>query len=58
MFGNLIRSLVKGPKAEANPWGATTLEWTDAPSPPPTLNFDKEIVVDRGPYDFEGVSHK
>ncbi len=34
----LVRSLKKGPKAPANPWGATTLEWVQ-PSPPPHYNF-------------------
>ena len=51
MFGNLIRGLIKGEKAEDNPWGAATLEWK-IPSPPPVENFEKIPVVDRGPYDF------
>ena len=29
-----IRSLINGPKAPANPWGAATLEWKCS-SPPP-----------------------
>ena len=52
MFWNLVRSLRHGEKATANPWGATTLEWTNAPSPPPMLNFDEEVIVTKGPYDF------
>ncbi len=35
---NFIYSLFQGPKAEANPWKANTLEWP-APSPPPHGNF-------------------
>ena len=35
---NLFRSLKKGEKAEANPWGAGTLEWA-LPSPPHHYNF-------------------
>ena len=34
------------------PWGGTTLEWQTT-SPPPLLNFDREIIVTRGPYDHE-----
>ncbi len=35
---NLVRSLVKGKLAGADPWDAWTLEWTTA-SPPPSYNF-------------------
>ena len=37
----IIYALLKGKKAEANPWGegAKTLEWT-LPSPPPYHQFD------------------
>jgi cytochrome c oxidase subunit 1 len=47
-----IHSLVKGPKAEANPWGATGLEWTTT-SPPPTANFAERPVVIEGPYNYD-----
>jgi cytochrome c oxidase subunit 1 len=47
---NLILSLRK-PRAAANPWGATTLEWLSA-SPPAHGNFDGVVVVDRGPYEY------
>jgi cytochrome c oxidase subunit 1 len=57
MLGNLVVSLLKGERASSNPWGGTTLEWT-VPSPPPLLNFEEIPQVDRGPYDFEGVSAK
>ena len=35
---NVIRSLVAGAKAPANPWDADTLEWS-VTSPPPSYNF-------------------
>ena len=49
---NLIWSMFKGPRAPANPWQATTLEWT-VPSPPPFDNFGgKHPVVYRYPYEY------
>jgi cytochrome c oxidase subunit 1 len=48
---NLIWSAFKGRRAQANPWQATTLEWTLA-SPPPHGNFEKTPVVYRGAYDY------
>jgi cytochrome c oxidase subunit 1 len=49
---NLVWSLVSGRHAEANPWEATTLEWS-APSPPPHGNWGETIpVVYRGPYEY------
>jgi len=51
MFVNLIMALKKGQKAEANPWGGVTLEWT-IPSPPSFENFEKIPVVEKEPYDF------
>ena len=47
---NLVRSLIVGEAAPANPWGAATMEW-EAASPPVETNF----VVrpqGRGPYGF------
>jgi len=44
-------SLVKGKAAPANPWGAKGLEWT-IPSPPPTFNFDRDVVVTEPAYDY------
>lgn len=38
---NLIYSAKRGKKAPANPWGATTLEWTHTSSPPHEHNFEK-----------------
>ncbi|MCX8116987.1 MAG: cytochrome c oxidase subunit I [Desulfobacterota bacterium] len=51
MFGNLLRSLFKGERAEENPWGGATLEW-QIPSPPPKENFETIPHVETGPYEF------
>ena len=48
----LARSLWKGPRASANPWNATGLEW-QTPSPPPTHNFDEPP---RPPQDVYGYT--
>jgi cytochrome c oxidase subunit I len=48
-------SLAAGRKAPANPWGALSLEWTHASSPPVEHNFTKEPVVTHGPYDYDDV---
>jgi len=37
-------SMRYGPRAPANPWGATGLEWKTA-SPPPTENFEQPPIV-------------
>src|SRR5207244_1099570 len=47
----LAHSLWYGPRAGANPWHATGLEW-QTPSPPPTDNFEATPVVVRGPYEY------
>jgi heme/copper-type cytochrome/quinol oxidase subunit 1 len=49
---NFIGSWIWGKKAPGNPWQATTLEWNDAPSPPPHLNFAKTPIVHHGPYEY------
>jgi len=49
---NFLWSLVAGKKAEANPWQVPTLEWTQAPSPPPHHNYDVIPTVVRGPHEF------
>ena len=42
-----------GEKVENNPWGATTIEWSEATSPPLGHgNFEKVPVVYRGPYEY------
>ncbi len=49
---NFIYSMKKGEKAGRNPWDATTLEWV-APSPPIAHgNFESEIEVHRGAYEY------
>lgn len=41
---NMLSSAVRGPKAEADPWGGYSLEWT-LPSPPPASTFEKRPVI-------------
>lgn len=48
---NFIYSLIKGRKAEANPWKVGTLEWT-IPSPAPYYNFKEIPTVKCGPHEF------
>ncbi|MBL9143177.1 MAG: cbb3-type cytochrome c oxidase subunit I [Verrucomicrobiaceae bacterium] len=48
---NVIKSLLKGAPAGANPWKANTLEWT-ADSPPPHGNWAELPEVYRGPYEY------
>jgi len=48
---NMVYSLLKGEKAEANPWRARTLEWQTS-SPPPVENFPAPPRVIGGPYDY------
>ena len=51
-LANLVYSRFKGPKAPANPWECTSLEWT-VPSPPPWDNFaGKFPVVYHDPYQY------
>lgn len=52
MIVNLFRAAKNGEKAEADPYGGKTLEWT-VPSPPPVLNFDEVPTLTKGPYDYE-----
>ncbi|HUH67007.1 MAG TPA: cbb3-type cytochrome c oxidase subunit I [Syntrophales bacterium] len=52
IFANLIRSIFKGEKAPANPWGGKTLEWS-LPSPLTHENFEKVPTITRGPYPYE-----
>jgi cytochrome c oxidase subunit 1 len=49
---NIIISLAAGKKVGRNPWKSTTIEWS-APSPPlPHVNFESEVNVYRGPYEY------
>ncbi|GLH65703.1 cytochrome c oxidase subunit I [Geothrix edaphica] len=54
-FGTLLYALFKGEKAEDNPWGGVTLEWTIA-SPPIQENFETIPTITHGPYEFEQES--
>lgn len=49
----LTMSLVKGPKASANPWGAKGLEWEETAVVPITENFDHRVVVNQAAYNYE-----
>jgi cytochrome c oxidase subunit 1 len=50
---NFFYSIFKGPKAEQNPWNATTLEWVAAPAFPGHGNFGAELpVVVNDPYEY------
>ena len=49
---NLFMSMKRGTKVDANPWHATTLEWS-APSPPPHGNFPHPLQVRGDPYDYD-----
>ena len=56
---NLIYSRFKGAPAPANPWEATSLEWSTPSSPPPFNNFGGTFpVVHHDPYQYgvEGAS--
>ena len=50
---NFIKSIKGGEKVSANPWDATTLEWTAAPSPPIAHgNFPDVPEVFRTAYEY------
>jgi cytochrome c oxidase subunit 1 len=48
---NFFNSIYRGKRIGRNPWRANTLEW-EAPSPPGHGNFDREVRVYRGPYEY------
>ncbi|MCP3990701.1 MAG: cytochrome c oxidase subunit I [Actinomycetia bacterium] len=56
--GNLLYSSRRGPKAPANPWNASTLEWMVS-SPPPLHNFPllPEVVGQPYPYGSPDEQH-
>ncbi|BDU75829.1 cytochrome c oxidase subunit I [Mesoterricola sediminis] len=47
--GCILWGLLRGPRAPADPWGGSTLEWT-VPSPPPVENFEAIPEITAGPY--------
>jgi len=50
---NMIISLRGKKTDETNPWGATTIDWTDTTSPPLAHgNFETVPTVYRGPYEY------
>jgi cytochrome c oxidase subunit 1 len=50
---NMVWSLFRGPRAEPNPWGATSLEWQTPDTPPRHGNWGPKLpVVYRWAYDF------
>ncbi len=51
----LIYSLFRGEPAGPNPWGSLTMEW-EAGSPPVTHNFEKDMKLEHGPYDYDSVT--
>ena len=50
---NLIHSRFQGRSAPANPWRATSLEWSTPTSPPPADNFGGQSpIVHRDPFQY------
>jgi cytochrome c oxidase subunit I len=52
-FAIAMVASARKPKEAENPWQATTLEWQTS-SPPRHGNFEREPVVERGPYEYGG----
>ncbi len=57
VFVNWIHSLVAGAPAPANPFHATTLEWTHTQSPPITHNFEVQPIYRHEPYEYGDEPH-
>jgi cytochrome c oxidase subunit 1 len=54
---NVFWSIKHGePVKNDNPWDATTLDW-QTPTPPPHGNFEHEMRVYRGPYEYSVPGH-
>ncbi len=54
LLGNLVVAVFRGEKADDNPWGGISLEWT-IPSPPPVENFAAIPTITEAPYHFNPV---
>ncbi|MDH4183299.1 MAG: cbb3-type cytochrome c oxidase subunit I [Nitrospinota bacterium] len=54
-FYNWIHGAIAGPKAELNPWGSASMEWTHTESPPGPGNFPTPPTVteDWTPYNYK-----
>ena len=52
----LTYSVVRGPAAGSNPWGAYGLEW-DTTSPPPVTNFEVTPIVTKPAYAYAPEEH-
>jgi cytochrome c oxidase subunit 1 len=48
---NMVLSWVRGTRAAANPWQASTIEW-QVSSPPPEHNFETQPTIHAGPYEY------
>jgi len=53
---NFFWSMLAGKRADANPWQATTLEWSTS-SPPPHENFEVIPLVQRGAYEYSNPEY-
>jgi cytochrome c oxidase subunit 1 len=49
---NVVWSLLKGARVGANPWDSTTLEWQTSSPPLHEGNFESDVTVFRGPYEY------
>ncbi len=57
LIANILWCLKYGKVAPRNPWKANTLEWA-APAHPGHGNFDRDIIVYRGPYEYSSPESK
>lgn len=49
--GTLLHALVRGGRADANPWGSRSFEWRTS-SPPPAHNFEGAPDFEIDAYDY------
>ena len=55
ILGYFVHSLLRGERADVNPWGAATLEWRAVPTLPLEHNYRRTPVVPRGPYAYHQI---